>query len=306
MNLGNKLSTVGSLLKKTTNSTSTASTTSTTSYLLTNSTKSTNKLNFNNNMVQKKKFATQPKVNNNNNATKPATTITVTPMSQCARALLGNKFYTTKPDYKADKPYLGPPGKLNEVVKIELMEKEDAATVKDIWLQYHLKKDCLCAVIPKDIYKKLIERSKACPLFIFPLPGDKGFISMLYQNQGDHFVFTYLEQFKKHSVNAVPWLVASHYIDFIDTKEIVLMRAEPNLEVLNNTQAQYLYNQLQTYLLDDNKYKIMQTFTNRPNEFDFNEVIKNMDSMSLLDDKQAQLISNVIEFEEKEAELVDK
>ncbi|KAN0016350.1 hypothetical protein ACTFIU_006317 [Dictyostelium citrinum] len=304
MNLVNRLSTVGSLLKKTTNSTTT---TKTTSYLLINSTESTNKLIDNNNMVQKKKFTTPSKVNNNNNIAKTTpSTMTVTPMSQCAQALLGNRFYTTKPDYKADKPYLGPPGKLNEVVKIELMEKEDAATVKDIWLQYHLKKDCLCAVIPKDIYKKLIERSKACPLFIFPLPGDKGFISMLYQNQGDHFVFTYLEQYKKHTVNAVPWMVASHYTDFIDTKEIVLMRAEPNLEVLNNTQAQYLYNQLQTYLLDDNKYKIMQTFTNRPNEFDFNDVIKNMDTMSLLDDKQSQLISNVIEFEEKEAELVDK
>ncbi|KAN0028359.1 hypothetical protein ACTFIV_010201 [Dictyostelium citrinum] len=306
MNLVNRLSTVGSLLKKTTNS---KTTTKTTSYLLINSTESTNKLIDNNNMVQKKKFTTPPKVNNNNNnniAKTTQSTMTVTPMSQCAQALLGNRFYTTKPDYKADKPYLGPPGKLNEVVKIELMEKEDSATVKDIWLQYHLKKDCLCAVIPKDIYKKLIERSKACPLFIFPLPGDKGFISMLYQNQGDHFVFTYLEQYKKHTVNAVPWMVASHYTDFIDTKEIVLMRAEPNLEVLNNTQAQYLYNQLQTYLLDDNKYKIMQTFTNRPNEFDFNDVIKNMDTMSLLDDKQSQLISNVIEFEEKEAELVDK
>ncbi|EGC38214.1 hypothetical protein DICPUDRAFT_76207 [Dictyostelium purpureum] len=234
----------------------------------------------------------------------PTKPLTATPLSQTAAALLGNKYYSTKPDY-VPKPYLGPPGKLNDVVKLELLEKEDASTVKQIWLQYHLQKECLCAVIPSDIYKKLISRSKECPLFIIPLPGDKGFISILYQNQGDHLVFTYLEQFKKHSVNAVPWLIASHYTDFIDSKGIVLMRAEPNLEVLNNTQAQYLYNQIQSYLLDDTKYKIMETFTKRPHEFDFNLVIKDMEKMSLLDNKQSEMASNVIEFE-KEAELVNE
>ncbi|KAF2074031.1 hypothetical protein CYY_004645 [Polysphondylium violaceum] len=251
--------------------------------------------NINSNMVKKKLSHHNSGGNKNTNTYRPPVI-----MSQAAEALFGNRFYSTNPAHK-NTPFLGPPGKLSEIIKPEKFESVDAETIKNLWLQYHSVKDCICAVIPADVYTKLINRSKSCPMFIFPLPGDNGYISILYQNQGDHFVYTYLEQYKKHTVNAVPWMIASHYTDFMESKGIVLMRAEPNLEVLSTVQAQYLYQQTQMYLMEDKKYNLMQTFTYHPAKFDFGQVVENMAKMSLLDKNQTQqLINNVIDFKQEE------
>ncbi|GAM21886.1 hypothetical protein SAMD00019534_050610, partial [Acytostelium subglobosum LB1] len=198
-------------------------------------------------------------------------------MSQCAEALKGNRFYTTKPGYKPE-PYLGPPPYLKEIVKLEKLQGETPEAIKEIWLKYHSAKDSICAVIPAETYNKMKLRAKSCPLFVFPLPGDKGYISILYQWQEDTFMYTFLDQYKKYTINAVPWLSAAHYTDLIESKGIVLMRADPNLEVLNTIQAQFLYNQTQMFLLDDKKFNIMQTFTYNPQRFDFNQVLKEIDS----------------------------
>jgi len=291
-----------SLLKKTTSSiTNTAAVTISS---LSATTTNTNNNNNNSNMVKKK----LSHHNSGGNKTAAANKTTPVIMSQAAQALFGNRFYSINQAHK-NSPFLGPPGKLSEIVKLEKFDGVDVETIKDLWLQYHSVKDCICAVIPADIYTKLINRSKSCPMFIFPLPGDKGYISILYQNQGDHFVYTYLEQYKKHTVNAVPWMIASHYTDLMESKGIVLMRAEPNLEVLSTVQAQYLYQQTQMYLMEDKKYNLMQTFTYHPTKFDFNEVVENMAKMSLLDKNQTdKLISNVVDFNEtvKEAEIEPK
>ncbi|EFA74562.1 hypothetical protein PPL_00061 [Heterostelium album PN500] len=243
-------------------------------------------------------------LNNNNNSQTKTTTISTLIMSQqkkkptiqtkaklpkisqCAAALQGNRFYSTKPGFKPA-PYLGPPPTLNEIVKLELLQKESPETIKEIWLRYHSKKDSICAVIPAETYNKLKQRAKSCPLFVFPLPGDKGYISILYQWQEDYFMYTYLDQYKKYTVNAVPWLSAAHYTDLLESKGIVLMRADPNLEVLNTVQAQFLYNQTQIFLLDDKKFNIMQTFTYNPQRFDFNAVLREInDQKSMLETVQ--------------------
>ncbi|KYQ92951.1 hypothetical protein DLAC_05551 [Tieghemostelium lacteum] len=262
-------------------------------------------------------------VNNNNNGTKKPMQPSIK-ISQCAEALAGNRYYTTNPGYSSQsKQYVGPPATLNEVVKLEKLMKEDVKTIKDLWIQYHSVKDCICAVIPAATYRKMIDRAKQNPLFVFPLPGDKGYISILYQNQGDHFVYTYLEQYKKYSVNAVPWLTATHYTDLIDSKGIVLMRADPNFEVLNSIQANYLYQQTQMYLLDDSKYQHLQLFNHHPQKFSFDVVIKDMEALSLADKKtktddktttttttttttnEIDMTKNVIEFKELSKEETD-
>ncbi|EGG24641.1 hypothetical protein DFA_02885 [Cavenderia fasciculata] len=204
-----------------------------------------------------------------------------TRLSQCALALKDCKFYTTKPGIKPE-PYVGPPPTLNEIVKLDLLQKESPETIKEIWIKYHENKDSICAIIPADVYLNLKKRAQACPLFVFPLPGDKGYISILYQYQEDYFMYTYLDQFKKHHVDAVPWLSAAHYTDLMASKGIVLMRADPNLEVLNTIQAQYLYSQTQIFLMDDRKFNIMQRFTYNPQNFDFNSVLREIEGQKSL------------------------
>eukprot|EP01133_Synstelium_polycarpum_P010889 gene10889-12691_t len=222
-------------------------------------------------------------------------------LSQCASALMGNQFYSTKPGVKP-LAYLGPPPTLNEIVKLDMLQQETPEAIKEIWLRYHANKDTICAVIPADIYHKLKMRAKSCPLFVFPLPGDKGYISILFQYQDpDYFMYTFLDQYKKYTVNAVPWLSAAHYTDLLESKGIVLMRADPNLEVLNTVQAQYLYNQTQIFLLDDRKFNIMQTFTYNPSRFDFNQVLKEIDSQKSMmeqvsSDQLADASHKVVEF----------
>eukprot|EP01113_Clastostelium_recurvatum_P013977 TRINITY_DN17552_c0_g1_i2.p1 TRINITY_DN17552_c0_g1~~TRINITY_DN17552_c0_g1_i2.p1 ORF type:complete len:139 (-),score=20.94 TRINITY_DN17552_c0_g1_i2:63-479(-) len=120
-------------------------------------------------------------------------------------------------------------------------------------------------------------KAKAAPLFVFPLPKPEGgYLSILWQIQDDLFLFTSLDQYKKMGRSATPWLTVRNYTDLVEEKGVVLMRGDPNHEVLKPMEAQYLINQLQVYLLDDSRYKLMVTFNKHPSMFNFEDVLKDM------------------------------
>lgn len=53
---------------------------------------------------------------------------------------------------------------LDKIVKLDLLEKEDQETITKIWTQYHADKDVITAIIPKETYNTIFERSKQYPL----------------------------------------------------------------------------------------------------------------------------------------------
>lgn len=74
-----------------------------------------------------------------------------------------------------------------------------------------------------------------------------------------------------------------HYTELKDSKGIVLMRGEFDKNVVDAKEAQCLANQLQLYYTqnDPNKIRLLDIFTNKPDEFKHADLVKEIESISL-------------------------
>lgn len=74
-----------------------------------------------------------------------------------------------------------------------------------------------------------------------------------------------------------------HYTDLKDSKGIVLMKGEYDKNVIDAKEAQCLANQLQLYYTQDdpNKIRLLEIFTNKPDEFKHMDLIKEIENLSL-------------------------
>jgi ATP synthase mitochondrial F1 complex assembly factor 1 len=53
---------------------------------------------------------------------------------------------------------------LDKIVKLELLEKENAETIHKIWTDFHADKDCITASIPASVYGTLYQNSLKFPM----------------------------------------------------------------------------------------------------------------------------------------------
>lgn len=67
---------------------------------------------------------------------------------------------------KAEIPYK----KLEDLMKLDLIEGKPVEEIKQIWLEYHKQKDVIAAVIPTSTFDALMASAKKFPIFIFPIP----------------------------------------------------------------------------------------------------------------------------------------
>lgn len=54
------------------------------------------------------------------------------------------------------------------------------------------------------------------------------------------------------------------------------MKGDVNTDVITTQEAQYLANMWQLYLLDEQKYKLMEQFNLSPETFNYGEVVNDM------------------------------
>lgn len=96
-----------------------------------------------------------------------------------------------KPSIKAPISGEVPFKKLDDIMKLDLLQDKTADEIKNIWLEYHKHKDnVLVAAIPTETYNLLTERSKEYPIFILPLPRSQGFEFFLLQFASNSVHFT--------------------------------------------------------------------------------------------------------------------
>lgn len=199
---------------------------------------------------------------------------------------------------KAEIPYK----RLEDIMKLDLIEGKPVEEIKKIWLEYHRLKDCIAAVIPTEAFDLLMSNAKKFPLFIFPVPRSQGFEFIVFQFAANtvHFTpllcyqvsyltlspsrecLTFINLRKVHKENAPECLNIVHYTEFRD-QGIVLMRGEYDTKVLTPQEAQCLANQLQLYYTQNHpsKMKILETFTKNPEGFKHMDVIKELENFQI-------------------------
>lgn len=73
------------------------------------------------------------------------------------------------------------------------------------------------------------------------------------------------------------------YYNELNDKDVILMRAEYDKNVINVQEAQCLANQFQLYYAQDNKSKLLllEKFTKDPTSFQHMDVIKELENLTL-------------------------
>ncbi|XP_075976428.1 ATP synthase mitochondrial F1 complex assembly factor 1 [Anticarsia gemmatalis] len=172
--------------------------------------------------------------------------------------------------------------KLNDILKIDLVQDKDAAEIQTIWEEYHKNKEVISAIIPNDLYRAQQEQTKEFPTFLFPLPRDQGYEFIMCQSYGHTVHFTPLLAYQVHKENAPECLTIVHYTELL-AKGIVLMRGEYDKNVLNGQEARCLANQFQMYYSgkDEAKLELLRTFTKSPDTFKHMDLITQLESISL-------------------------
>ncbi|XP_030573890.1 ATP synthase mitochondrial F1 complex assembly factor 1 [Drosophila novamexicana] len=175
-----------------------------------------------------------------------------------------------------------PHKKLTDIMKMELIADKNAEEISQIWIEYHKTKDVLAATLTKAQYETLMGRAKEHPIFLLPLPRSEGFEFILMQFAANSVHFTPLLAYQVHHENAPECLTLVHYTEMQD-KGIILMRGEYDTKVLTAQEAQCLANELQMfyYKTDENKLKLLGTFTKRPDEFKHMDLIKEVENIQL-------------------------
>jgi len=194
--------------------------------------------------------------------------------------LCAGRFSTSIRTYAAKKtPFIS----LDSLVKVNELEKEDVNKITEVWLEYHKQKPCISAVIPAETYTKMISKATPCPRFVFPVFEGEGFLSFYCQLVNPKYcIFTTLEQYSTKHEHAAQYLKMAYFTEFEKTKKIVLMRGDVDTQFLSTQKAQFLANLWQIFLLDENKYQLMQNFNQKSAQFDFNSVLKEVSSLPSL------------------------
>jgi len=183
---------------------------------------------------------------------------------------------------EAKNPYDSSAPSLDKIVKLDLLEKENTDTIQKIWTEYHADKDCITAIIPAPTYGTLYQNSLKYPMFIVPVPRDEGVEFFLLQFNYHQVMFTSLLEFKTKGEEARPYLTITHFPELIQSKDIVLMKGEiTDTKLLSTANAHYLAFALQQFYVtgDESKRKLLETFHTKPHEFDYNQVIKEMENV---------------------------
>jgi hypothetical protein len=174
------------------------------------------------------------------------------------------------------------PTKLKDITKLPLLERETPENIRGIWLKYHNedvradgKRPTFGDTFQKDQYSLLKLRAQQCPMFVLPVVRPKGYITMVTQWQDRFCLITSLEEFQKRRSFSFPHVAVQFFTELMDSKSLVLSRTELFSPDLNREEGILLYNNLMRFYLQDREFrKFVEPFNKRPNEFDFNALLK--------------------------------
>ncbi|CAG5124144.1 unnamed protein product [Candidula unifasciata] len=175
---------------------------------------------------------------------------------------------------------------LDSILKMDLIHDKTAEEISKIWNQYHSGKDCVYAVLKAEDYENLREKSKECPVFVYPVRRDDGFEFILSQFDRNEVYFTPLGMFQMVRENAPPCLTLTHYTDLIEDKGIVLMNGQFDEKVLKQQLALSLVQQMSIYYGRNSKfYNLVYRFNYEPHNFQYQELIDALKSLPQYDIK---------------------
>ncbi|KAL7591836.1 uncharacterized protein LOC111892055 [Lactuca sativa] len=164
---------------------------------------------------------------------------------------------------------------LIDVERAKLQTPEDLAS---IWDDFHIGRGHISASMKTKLYKLLEHRAADCRYFVIPVWKGSGYTTMFMQVQMPHIIFTGLEDYKARGTQASPYFTISHYKEFCETKDLVLIRGDVVFtSKLTDSEAKWLLETAQSFYLNDTRYKLVERFNKNTSEFEFKDVLRALD-----------------------------
>lgn len=169
---------------------------------------------------------------------------------------------------------LGQARRLDDVVKLELLQKEPAPAIRQIWEAYHQDAPaCVALTLDAEAHARLRERLQESPMFVTPVPREGGYFVLAVQHQQRSLCFTYLEEYNKSPHTAQPWLFATVYDELVADKGLALARGEFAPHLLSKPEAQRALERLLAVYTSD-RYDRAWIFNHAPAHFDFEAYVQ--------------------------------
>ncbi|XP_071698876.1 uncharacterized protein [Rutidosis leptorrhynchoides] len=164
---------------------------------------------------------------------------------------------------------------LIDVERAKFQPPEDLAT---IWDDFHIGRGHIGASMKTKLYHLLEHRAAACRHFVIPVWKGSGYTTMFVQVQMPHILFTGLEDYKARGTQAAPYFTVSHYTEFAETKDLILIRGDIVFtSKLTDSEAKCLLETAQSFYLNDTRYKLVERFNRKTSEFEFKDVLRALD-----------------------------
>lgn len=97
-----------------------------------------------------------------------------------------------------------------------------------------------------------------------------------------HILFTGLEDYKARGTQASPYFTITHYTEFAESKDVVLLRGDVVFtSKLSDSEGRWLLETVQSFYLNDVRYKLVERFNKETHEFEFKDVLQALEMPTL-------------------------
>lgn len=171
---------------------------------------------------------------------------------------------------------------LNSIMDVERAQDKSPEDLASIWDDYHLGRGHIGVSMRAKLYRLLEQRAADCQYFVIPLWRGSGYTTMFSQVKMPYMVFTGLEDYKARGTQASPYLTVTHYTEFAESKDLVLVRGDVVFtSKLNDDEAKWLLETTQSFYLNDARYRLVERFNKQTRDFEFKDVLRALDMPAL-------------------------
>lgn len=164
---------------------------------------------------------------------------------------------------------------LGSIIDMDRAKDKTPEELADIWDDYHLGRGHIGASMNSKLYHLLEQRAENCRYFVIPVWKGSGYTTMFVQVQMPHMLFTGLEDYKARGTQAAPYFTVTYYKEFAESKDLVLIRGDVVFtSKVSDSEAKWLLETLQSFYLNDVRYKLVERFNKETREFEFKDVLQ--------------------------------
>lgn len=163
--------------------------------------------------------------------------------------------------------------RLSDIAKVPLLQQESPTKVRQIWLdKFRDDAKRLGGVLGAEEHGGLAPKMAACPMFLLPVPRGSGYMNLVWQAQGNSFLYQTLESAQRGAAGSIELSVVL-FTELLESHQLVLLHGELQSALLTKAESEQIVRQTREAYSDPARFAWVERFNLRPREFDYEEFL---------------------------------